>query len=256
MNRKLLGMITPSSNTVLEPYTSAVLGELFPRVTAHFQRFIVREISLSSQALAQFDNEPLLEAAQMLQDARMDAIAWSGTAASWLGFEVDEALCKAITARTGAPATTSVLALNEALERTGARRLGLVTPYLGSVQEAIVRNYERAGYTVPAEAHLEDKGNFSFSEYDETTLRKMVLEVAKARPDAITILCTNLRGARLAAQVEAEIGIPVYDSVSLTVWKSLLLVNEDPGQIKRWGRLFTNPDLGLTPHRTNIAGIA
>ncbi|MFC3285721.1 maleate cis-trans isomerase family protein [Litchfieldella rifensis] len=240
MERTLIGMLTPSSNTVLEPYTSALLQELMPRVTAHFQRFTVKEISLREEALAQFDPAPLLAAAQLLCDARMDVIAWNGTSSSWLGFEADRRLCATIREATGVPATTSVLALNEVLARTEVSRLGLVTPYLDDIQAAIIANYNAEGHEVVGERHLNDRGNFSFSEYDEATLAAMVREVAKARPEAITILCTNLRGARLAAELEQEVGIPIYDSVSVTVWKTLQMTGIDPARITGWGHVFTD----------------
>lgn len=243
MNRTLLGMLTPSSNTVLEPYTAALLAGLMPEVTAHFQRFTVKEISLSDRALAQFDPAPLLEAATLLNDARMDVIAWNGTSASWLGFDSDRRLCAAITEATGVPATSSVLALNEVLERTGVTRLGLVTPYLSDIQEAIVANYAAEGIEVVAERHLDDRGNFSFSEYDEATLASLVREVAKGEPEAITLLCTNLRGAGIVAELEQELGIPIYDSVSVTVWKCLTLAGLDPARISGWGGLFQDPRL-------------
>lgn len=243
MNRTLLGMLTPSSNTVLEPYTAALLAGLMPEVTAHFQRFTVKEISLSDRALAQFDPAPLLEAATLLNDARMNVIAWNGTSASWLGFDSDRRLCAAITEATGVPATSSVLALNEVLERTGVTRLGLVTPYLSDIQEAIVANYAAEGIEVVAERHLDDRGNFSFSEYDEATLAHLVREVAKGEPQAITLLCTNLRGAGIVAELEQELGIPIYDSVSVTVWKCLTLAGLDPARITGWGGLFQDPRL-------------
>lgn len=245
MQRTLLGMLTPSSNTVLEPYTAALLGDLMPEVTAHFQRFTVKEISMRDEALAQFDPAPLLEAAELLNDARMDVIAWNGTSASWLGFEADRKLCASITDVTKVPATTSVLALNEALERTGVTRLGLVTPYLDDIQAAIVANYAAEGIEVVAERHLNDSGNFSFSEYDEATLATMVREVAKARPEAITILCTNLRGAGIVPALERELGIPIYDSVSVTIWKTLALAGIDPSRITGWGGLFQDPRLAI-----------
>ena len=244
MQRTLLGMLTPSSNTVLEPYTSAILQDLMPAVSAHFQRFTVKEISLSESALAQFDPAPQIDAARLLSDAHMDVIAWNGTSSSWLGFDADRRLCAAITEATGIPATSSVLALNEVLERTGVKRLGLVTPYLDDIQAAIVDNYRREGIEVVAERHLNDRGNFSFSEYDEQTLAEMVREVARAEPEAITILCTNLRGAGIVEELERELGIPIYDSVSVTVWKSLLLAGQDPGAINGWGQLFHDPRLG------------
>src|SRR5258707_14892427 len=105
-------MLTPSSNTILEPVTSAMTAAL-PDVSVHFARFPVTEISLRDGALSQFDNGKILEAAHMLADARVDVIGWNGTSSGWLGFDADERLCREITARTGVPATTSVPALNE-----------------------------------------------------------------------------------------------------------------------------------------------
>lgn len=91
-----LGMLTPSYNTVLEPVTAVMLRDL-PEVSAHFGRFRVTEISLRDQALGQFDPVPVLQAARLLADARVDVIAWNGTSAGWLGFDSDERLCESIT---------------------------------------------------------------------------------------------------------------------------------------------------------------
>src|ERR1700757_393578 len=66
-----LGMLTPSSNTTLEPVTSAMLAGL-PGVSAHFSRFRVTEIALTDEALAQFDDRPILVAAELLAHARVD----------------------------------------------------------------------------------------------------------------------------------------------------------------------------------------
>jgi maleate cis-trans isomerase len=90
-----LGMLTPSSNTVLEPITTAMLAGV-SGVTAHFSRFKVTEIALSQYALGQFDHGEVLRAAELLAHAKVDVIAWNGTSASWLGFDYDERLCEHI----------------------------------------------------------------------------------------------------------------------------------------------------------------
>jgi maleate isomerase len=231
-------MLTPSSNTALEPITSAMVSDL-PGVSAHFSRFRVTEISLGAGALGQFDLEKILDAARLLADAQVDVIAWNGTSAVWLGFESDEALCRQITEATGIPATTSVLALNEILTKTGVNELGLVTPYLDDVQQRIVANYARQGVRCTAERHLDLSVNFDFSEVDTATLRRLVLDVAQQRPQAITTFCTNLHAAPLVAALEAETGIPVYDTISTVVWKSLRLAGVDTRKLTGWGRLFT-----------------
>jgi maleate isomerase len=124
------------------------------------------------------------------------------------------------------------------LRLTGARRIGLVTPYLPEVQQRIIATYAGIGIEVLAESHLGLSENFGFSEVDEAVLEAGIRRVAEAAPDAITVFCTNLRGAPLAARMEAALGIPVYDTVATAVWKSLLLCGEDPSQIEGWGSLF------------------
>lgn len=237
MRRVLLGMLTPSSNTALEPLTSAMLSGL-PEVSAHFGRFRVTEISLQPQALGQFDMAPILEAARLLADAHVDVIAWNGTSSGWLGFEADVALCYRIEQETGVRCCTSVLALNEIMEKTQRRRFGLVTPYLDDVQAAIVANYARSGYECVAERHLNRSVNFSFSEVEPPQIVQMAHEVAEARPQCLTTFCTNLRAAQLAPTLEAALGIPVYDTVSTAVWKSLRLCGVDTRRVKGWGSLF------------------
>jgi maleate isomerase len=235
--RTLLGMLTPSSNTVLEPVTAAMLAGL-DDVSAHFSRFPVTEIALSASALAQFDDAPILAAAGLLAHAKVDVIAWNGTSSGWLGFAADERLVARIAGETGIAATTSMLALNEVLAARGARRVAFVTPYLEAVQARIVANYAAIGFACVAERHLGLQDNFSFSEVDAATLAGMVRAVAVARPDAIAVVCTNLRAAGLVAALEAEIGIPIYDTIATAVWKSLVLAGADPARVAGWGRLF------------------
>jgi len=106
------------------------------------------------------------------------------------------------------------------------------------VQQAIVDNYRAAGFECVAERHLGIRDNFSFSEVDAGQLRTMVRAVAEGKPQAIAILCTNLRGAPLVDEMERELGIPVYDSIATVVWKSLRLTGVSPGRVRGWGRLF------------------
>lgn len=230
-------MLTPSSNTILEPVTTAMLAGL-PEVTAHFSRFKVTEIALSGPALAQFDDSEILRAAELLAHAKVNVIAWNGTSSGWLGFERDVQLCERIRQATGIPACTAMLALNELLERIGAKRIGFVTPYLDDVQARINANYRKAGFTVAADRHLGMQDNFSFSTVTADQMRAMTREVAAAKPDAIAIVCTNMRGAPLAEELEKAYGIPIFDSVSTTVWKSLKIAGVDTRRVKGWGRIF------------------
>jgi maleate isomerase len=245
-------MLTPSSNTVLEPTTVAMLSGL-PNVTVHFARFKVTEIALSDEALGQFNDAEILRAAELLSHAKVDIIGWNGTSASWLGFDRDERLCERIEALTRAKACTSVLAMREILNEQNVRRLGLVTPYTSDVQERIMRNWAAAGVTCAAERHLGLSDNFSFGDVDERRVAELVREVAGEGCEAIAVVCTNMRGARIAEALEGELHIPVYDSIAMALWKSLRLAGVETSRVKGWGSLFAGQLFAETVH-TQLRG--
>ena len=232
-----LGVLSPSSNTALEPLTSAIAA-LIPGASAHFSRFQVTEIALDARALGQFDDSKILAAADLLADAKVDVIGWSGTSSGWLGFDRDRRLCERIRERTGIAATTAVLALNELLALRGLTRLALVTPYTQDVQQRIVENYRSLGIEVVAERHLGIRVNYDFAAVEPATLLALMREVAADRPQAITTFCTNLRAAPMAQQVERELGIPLLDTVSTTVWGMLRTAGRSPAQVIGWGEMF------------------
>ena len=71
-----IGMLTPSSNTVVEPVVTDILSSL-PEVTAHVARLRVTEISLTNQSQSQFAMETMLTAGDLLADAGF--ASWGGT---------------------------------------------------------------------------------------------------------------------------------------------------------------------------------
>lgn len=235
---KRFGVLTPSSNTSLEPLTAAVLAGL-PECSVHFSRFKVTEIALSPQALGQFDDSKILAAAELLADARVDVIGWSGTAAGWLGFDTDLRLCERIRERTGIPATTAVLALNELLQLGQVTQLGFVTPYTADVQQKILDNYRAMGITCPAERHLDIRVNFDFATVPQATLDTLIREVAGRGAQAVTTYCTNLNAAALAQRIESDTGVTLLDTVSTTVWGLLRAAGVDTRRVQGWGRLFS-----------------
>ena len=232
-----LGMITPSSNTVLEPMTAELLAAS-PGITAHAARIGVTEISLGTGSVGQFDRTPMTEAARLLADAKVASICWNGTSAGWLGPGRDRAMAAAITAETGIQATSAVLATLDALTVLGGEGFGLVTPYVADVQDRIRANFAAEGFPCAADRRLDITVNFAFAEVDEATVERMIREVAEEGATVIVILCTNVRGARLAKRLEAELDITVFDSVSVALWGVLRAAGVDPGVVRGWGRLF------------------
>jgi maleate isomerase len=234
---KRIGMIVPSSNVVVEPVTTAMLWGLYPQVSAHYTRIEVKTISLDEDSRAHFELDPMLRAAVLLADAGMDAIAWNGTSATWLGLEADRALCDAITRATGVPATTSALAQVEAFRAYGVRSYGLAVPYLDSVRQAIIRTYQDVGFPCVSSHWLGISTNRTFADIEPPMIRDLVRRSDSPRAEAIAVICTNLPAAWLVEELEAELGKPIFDSTVLAVWHGLRLAGWNK-PLDGWGRLL------------------
>jgi maleate isomerase len=215
-----IGLLTPSSNTVLEPISWA-LARVIPDLSLHIARFKVTEIALAEVALRQFDPQPMLAPAELLGHAKVDVITWNGTSASWLGLDADRNLRRAIEERTGIRTTTAVLSLFDLFREQNIRTIGLVTPYTADVQIRIADVYMQEQIEVIAESHLGIRDNFQFGLIDAATLDQQVAEVARHRPDAIVILCTNIAGAPHVSRWEATYDVSVLDSVAVTLHGAL-----------------------------------
>ncbi len=231
-----IGMIVPSSNTCLEPMTYRLLDGR-DDVTVHSTRIPVTRIALDAGSDRQFDADGMRAAAQLLATADVDVIAWNGTSGSWLGADHDRAIVDEITRATGIPATTSTLAYLEAFERFGVASIGLLTPYTPDVNEQVIARYADHGIGVTGHHALGLSDNESFGRVVPESLVEPSVSLAAADPAALVYLCTNLYGAPVTAEVERRTGVPVLDSVAVTLWHCLLLAGA-PLLDTRWGRLL------------------
>lgn len=223
-----LGVLTPSSNTVLEPSTTRLLAPIADLVSVHIARFRVTRIADDAGSDTQFALEPMVAAAGLLADAKVDAILWSGTSGAWVGIDSDRRLVEAVSDRTNVPATTATLALLEAFRELEVRTYGLVVPYVKPIVDLIVEQFDQQGYRCSAMSYESLTDNWEFATVSEETIMSLVRTVAGASPDAVVIHCTNLRGAEIAPSLERELGIPVLDSVAVGLWGALRILGIAP----------------------------
>jgi maleate isomerase len=218
---KRLGILTPSSNTVVEPTTIRLTAPLEVALAVHFSRFRVTRIDADSGSDEQFASESMVASARLLADARVDEILWSGTSAAWLGIGADRALVAAVREATGIEATTATLGLLDAFRALNLHRYALVVPYVPPIADAIVGNLEALGYACADRTTEGLTTNWEFASIEPGMIADRVRRVARSRPDAVVIHCTNLRGAEVAEALEGELGVPVLDSVVVGLWAAL-----------------------------------
>lgn len=225
-----IGMILPSSNTVVEPECIRLAARL-PDLGVHFARFPLTAISVADPRAAYYDSGALLGAASLLADARCDVICWNGSAGGVVGFERDHQLCREITATTGIAATTSSLALLEQFKRTCVRHFAMVTLNPPAMNLTIKANFAAAGYQCVAATGREDiPDNFAMAAVapqDIMAMAEACVAASAARPDALIIYGTNTRGATVAQALRKKLQLPVYDSVSWGMFGALASLGRD-----------------------------
>jgi maleate isomerase len=109
------------------------------------------------------------------------------------------------------------------------------------VQDRIIANWRSGGLHCTAERHLSLRDNFSFAEVPEAEVARLIEEVVHEGCDAVAVLCTNMRGASVAAPLERKLGVGVFDSIAVTLWACLIETGVDPSLIRGWGSLFADP---------------
>jgi maleate isomerase len=233
--RRKIGHITPSCNTVLEPLT-AVMSEGLA-VSHHFTRIGVEEITLAQRHRDQFTTDRMLAAARLLADAAVDAILWNGTSGAWNGADADREICRRITDETGIPASTTTLAQFDAMAQWGMRRYGLAVPYTDDVTARMVEVYAENGIDAVAVANAGVSGGAAMAYLTEDEVRELVRAADSPSAECLMLVCTGVAGAQLVAELERELGKPIVDSVAVTLWKGLQLAGVEP-RIEGWGALF------------------
>lgn len=234
--RHFIGTITPSGNTVVERITLGVVREL-RSVSAHFSRVPV--FGTSDPSPDAYATEGFLAAARLLAHAAPQVLVWNGSKGSGIGFHHDHALADAVQAATGIRTTTSMLGLQALLAARGMVRVGVVTPYADAGQRKTLDCLAREGLDCVAHAHAGLHDNLSYASIPAQQIMAMARGVAAAAPQVILCLCTNFPAATVAAPLEAELGIPVFDSTALGIWHALQLSGVDTRPVAaEWGSLF------------------
>ena len=232
-----IGHITPSCNTVLEHITALMASPLADRVSNHFTRIPVESISLSADDRGQFRTETMVAAAGLLMDASMDVVLWNGTSACWNGTEADLEICEAITEETGVPASTTTLAQYEVFELYEIKSFGLAVPYTDGVTEKTIETFAGAGYEAVSRANLGLTVGREMANVPLADIRDLIRSADSPAAECVIVVCTGLPAALVVEEMERELGKPIFDSVVVTLWKGLQLVNVS-NPIEGWGCLM------------------
>lgn len=235
---KRIGMIVPSSNTVVEPICNRIFAGMEEIVTVHYSRLPVVRVSMDSDSDRQFEIGAMLQAANQLAQAKVDAIVWNGTAGSWLGVDRDRKMCQDIEKETGIPMGTASLGMVHSYKDFGINRIHLVTPYIKEMNDAIIREYQKLGLKPIDVTGLGITENTEIGSVTQEQLEQLCCETHGTDGEGIAVVCTNLAAAWRADEIERRTGAIVFDSVTAAVREGLRLAGLENVSFHGWGKLL------------------
>lgn len=210
-HRAKIGVIVPSTNTVVEPEMAAMqpVG-----VTNHFGRMAIPNMALGSDAAF----ETLMEALTGSQQAAVNGVMSCQPDHLILGLSVEtfsdgveagRAQTDALRAGLGVGVSAASEALVGALEEFGLRRVSVLTPYQ-AVGDARVRAFlEASGVEVAAMTGLRCASPVATAQVTRGALAEALGKLAASGPEAVVQVGTNLPMARLAREGFDWLGLPV-----------------------------------------------
>ena len=224
-----IGQIVPSSNVTMETEIPAMLrareGILPERFTFHGSRMRMKKVTMEELAAMDGDSD---RCALELSDAAVDVLGYACLVAIMSmgrGYHrVSETRLHARTVENGhpAPVVTSAGALVDGLKALGAKRVGVVAPYMKPLTQLVVSYIEDEGIAVQDWLALEIPDNLEVAAQDPENLLNHYLRLDLTGIDALVLsACVQMPSLPSIQKVEDRIGLPVVSAAVCTTHQML-----------------------------------
>lgn len=237
-SRGRIGLVVLASDFTIEHEWRQVFAAV-PGLALYESR-IFNDTTITPETLRAMEPKLTVAADLILPSFPLEVIAFGCTSAS-MAIGEEKVFEKLRAAKPDARCTTPITGAFEAFRAFGAKRVGVLTPYRADVNQIVADYIKARGFEVPV------FGSFN-EEYDPTVARITPASVRKgiktlldtADVDCVFVSCTAVRLVEAAADIEAEIGVPVTSSNHAMAWHALRLAGVNDS-LPQFGKLFTLP---------------
>jgi maleate isomerase len=204
-----IGLIVPSSNTVVEV---DFYRRLPADCTLHTSRMYLEETTPEGESVML--DEHLPRAMTDLATARPDVAVFACTSAGALRGNAYEAeLIDRMGAKTKATTFSVAAAVRWAIRAAGAHRVGVITPYVDSLNEKIAQSLQDDGLEVAGIHGLGITENFAIAEVEPERIAQFASECfAGSDIELLFASCTNFRAFDAREEIHQALGLPVVTS--------------------------------------------
>jgi maleate isomerase len=159
-------------------------------------------------------DEHLPIAVRDLATARPDVVVFGCTSAGALrGNAYEAALIERIAGETGARTLSVAACVRAGIAARGARRVGIVTPYVEALNEKIRASLEADGLEVVGIHGLGITENFAIADVTPERIAEFAVECfGGGGIDLLFASCTNFRAYEARELIEDALGVPALTS--------------------------------------------
>lgn len=219
--RRRIGLLVPSTNTTAEPDVHGAVPE---GVSVHSHRMFLPHDVPKKDAMDRM-NSDLEQGARYLATANVEIICMTGTQNSFYkGTSGSDWMEETMRRIGGVPGVSSSPSVLQALRYFGARKLTVATPYSVWGNETLDKYLKDNGYEVlniERDERIADGHPQHMNDAEPDFIRDYILSVVRRDADAIFLPCAAWRVMEIAADLEAETGLPVVTTNQATTWRVL-----------------------------------
>ncbi len=115
--------------------------------------------------------------------------------------------------------TNPITAVKARLNSLNVKNIGLLTPYIPSVAEAMSTHLSDNGFNIVSSASFYEENDFNVCRISSHSIERAVEHVvAQADCEAVFASCTNLRTLNILDTMSKKHGIPVISSNAALAW--------------------------------------
>jgi maleate cis-trans isomerase len=215
--RLAVGLMVPANNTTMEPELLAWLPEGSSCRTLRIPR---GKGTLTPMDLPEYLAQAVKLATE-LRDEDLDLVVYGCTAAGFMSGPARDAEVAANLAKvTGKRVVTTASSMNAVLQNIGAHNVALVTPYLDPVNERLEAFLQEAGIRVAALSTFRAQTVDELAAITSAQIADRVRQTVQRGLDAVFIACSQLPTFSILADLERELGMPVWSSIRATAWQA------------------------------------
>lgn len=211
-----LGLIVPSSNTVMEPDFHRGLGSK-SGISVSTTRIFLEQVT--REAETRMLEEELPAALRLIKTTTPHVVVFGCTSAGSLaGLEHDASIGRLIERETGARAVTVVASVLAQLRAAGAKNVAVFTPYRDELTRSVAECVVEGGYSVVHAAGMGILENREIGCVTPQTIIEFVeSQMRSVRADCVFLSCTNWQAVAALHSLQARFGIPVVSSNQATM---------------------------------------